>query len=107
MHKAMIGMCGAYCGVCEWREKTNCAGCQANKGTIFWGTCAVATCCVEKGLTHCGLCPDLPCEALQAAFDEPNHGDNGERLANLKAWARGEDTFIRIGEFKPKDTSSE
>lgn len=28
MDKKMIGMCGAYCGVCEWKEKTNCPGCQ-------------------------------------------------------------------------------
>ncbi|MFC2038347.1 hypothetical protein ACFLUG_01055, partial [Chloroflexota bacterium] len=61
-----------------------------------------ATCCSEKGLLHCGLCPDLPCGKLQAAFDEPNHGDNGERLANLKAWAQGSDIIIEIGSYKIK-----
>jgi len=36
MDKTMIGMCGAYCGICEWRPKTDCPGCQAAKGDMFW-----------------------------------------------------------------------
>ena len=89
MDKGMIAMCGAYCGDCDYRERTGCVGCQTVKGKMFWGTCDVATCCLEKGLLHCGLCPDVPCEVLQSYFDHPEHGDNGERLANLKAWASG------------------
>jgi hypothetical protein len=99
MDREQIGMCGAYCGACEWKEKTNCPGCRARKGEMFWGRCAVATCCLGQGFAHCGLCPDLPCEVVQKFFDDPEHGDSGERLANLKAWARGEDTFIAIGTF--------
>ena len=102
MEKEMIAMCGAYCGYCEYKEKTGCNGCQSLKGEMFWGTCLVATCCLEKEILHCGLCSDLPCQALQEAFDEPEHGDNGERLANLRAWAKGEDTVIEIGSFKTK-----
>ncbi len=45
---------------------------------------------------------DLSCEALQQAFDHPEHGDNGERLANLRAWAKGEDTYYEIGTFESK-----
>jgi hypothetical protein len=41
---------------------------------------------------------------LQETFDEPNHGDNGERLANLKAWAKGEDTIIEIGSFNTEQS---
>ena len=100
MDKEQIAMCGAYCGACDWKEKTNCPGCKANKGEMFWGRCAVATCCLEKELAHCGLCPELPCSTLQEFFDNPEHGDNGQRLANLKAWARGEDTFLKL---TPKD----
>ncbi len=33
---------------------------------------------------------------LQELFDNAEHGNNGERLANLKAWAKGEDTFIKL-----------
>ena len=104
MNKELIAMCGAYCGLCEYKERTGCNGCQHNKGEMFWGTCVVAVCCSEKGLLHCGLCPDLPCQALQHAFDVPEHGDDGERLANIKAWARGEDTIIAIGTFKRKQS---
>ena len=103
MDKKHIGMCGAYCGACEWKDKTNCPGCQGCKGEMFWGECAVAKCCLEKSIHHCGLCAELPCSVLQEFFDNPEHGDNGERLANLKAWTRGEDTFIKIGTFDSKD----
>ena len=104
MDREQIGMCGAYCGVCDWKAKTNCPGCQASKANVFWGECAVAKCCCERSFNHCGLCSELPCDILQQAFDNPEHGDNGERLANLKAWTEGADTFIEIGKFGPKDS---
>ena len=96
MDESMIAMCGAYCGVCEWREQTNCPGCQKSSGQMFWGECLVAKCSIEKGYRHCGLCSELPCEKLQSAFDNPEHGDNGERLINLKAWANGEETYLKL-----------
>lgn len=96
MDKEMIGMCGAYCGVCEWKEKANCPGCQKSKGEMFWGECQVATCAIEKEYTHCGSCSKLPCDNLQSAFDNPEHGDNGERLENLKNWENGNNTFIHL-----------
>lgn len=96
MDKEMIGMCGAYCGVCEWKDKTNCAGCQKSKGQMFWGECVVAKCAIEKEYTHCGSCSKLPCDNLQSGFDDPDHGDNGERLENLKNWENGNNTFIHL-----------
>jgi hypothetical protein len=104
MDQTMIARCGDYCGACAPREKLNCPGCQAAQGQMFWGTCQVARCTVAKGIAHCGLCADVPCDLLQAAFDMPEHGDNGERLANLRAWARGEDSYVVIGTF-PKRAS--
>ncbi len=104
MDKEQIGMCGAYCGACDWKEETNCPGCQSCKGEMFWGECAVAKCCLEKDITHCGLCSELPCSVLQEFFDHPEHGDNGERLANLNGWANGADTYIEIGEFGLRDS---
>ena len=53
MDSRMIASCGAYCGACDWREKTDCPGCQEAKGRMFWGKCAVATCALAKGLLHC------------------------------------------------------
>jgi hypothetical protein len=102
MDKTQIGMCGAYCGTCKWKAKTGCAGCQACGGKMFWGTCAVAACCLGKGISHCGHCKDLPCDLLEGFFNNGEHGDNGERLANLKAWAAGKDEFIELGTFPAK-----
>jgi hypothetical protein len=96
MDTQLIGMCGAYCGACEWKEKTNCPGCQAAAGKPFWGACGVAGCALEKGFKHCGSCPQVPCETLQSFFDNPEHGDNGERLENLKAWAGGQLVFKEL-----------
>lgn len=100
MDKTMMAMCGTYCGDCEWKEKMNCPGCQAVQSKVFWGECQVAKCSIEKGHTHCGQCKDVPCQSLQSAFEHPEHGDNGERLKNLKAWAAGEDTYLKIRPLK-------
>jgi hypothetical protein len=63
---------------------------------MFFGECSVAKCAMEKNLEHCGLCPDLVCEILQAVFDNPEHGDKGERLSNLKAWAEEKDSCTEV-----------
>ena len=102
----MIAMCGAYCGDCGWREKTNCKGCQASQGKMFWGECQVAKCAIGKGYTHCGLCNDVPCDTLKEYFNNPEHGDNGERLDNLKNWAKSEKSFIPLGTYKEKNSST-
>jgi hypothetical protein len=69
---------------------------------MFWGECIVAKCCNGKALLHCGLCPELSCAELQQAFDHPEHGDYGERLANLKNWTKGDNTVIKLRTF-PKE----
>ncbi len=100
MDTQLIGMCGAYCGACEWKTKTNCPGCQASRSKMFWGVCDVAKCTLEKGLQHCGTCSEVPCVTLQQYFDNPEHGDNGERLDNLKAWAQGQLVFKKLSKKK-------
>ena len=80
------GYCGLYCQECKHRESTGCQGCKASKGTLFWGTCEVATCYMSKEHAHCGQCQDFPCATLKEyAFSETS-GDNGERIKNLQAW---------------------
>jgi hypothetical protein len=96
MDQALIGMCGAYCGTCEWRAKTGCTGCLASGSKMFWGVCDVAKCAIAKGHPHCGLCPEVPCATLQGFFHDPEHGDSGERLANLRTWARGELSYREL-----------
>ena len=96
MDRSQMAFCGTYCGDCAWKEKTGCKGCQDAKGNMFWGECAVAKCAIEKKLAHCGACSELPCAKLQAVFDSPEHGDKGQRLANLRGWAKGDDTYIEV-----------
>lgn len=88
MDQAMRAYCGTDCESCEWRERTNCGGCKACGGDMFWGTCEAAKCAIEQGHTHCGGCDQLPCTKLKALYDDPEHGDNGERLQNLKDWMK-------------------
>jgi hypothetical protein len=100
MDKQFIGMCGTYCLSCDWKDKMNCKGCKDSNANPFWGNCAIANCCIEKNLSHCGQCSLLPCEKLQQAFNSKDHGDNGERLFNLKNWKHGKDIYLKVGTLK-------
>jgi hypothetical protein len=102
MDKQMIGKCGAYCGDCDWKEVMECPGCLGSDGKLFWGECSVAKCSIDKGINHCGHCKVLPCENLQMSFDNMEHGDNGERLQNLKNWAEGKETYITLTKLTSK-----
>lgn len=97
MDKSMIAYCGTYCGVCEWRDKTGCKGCKSNGGVMFWGECDKAKCCMEKGYAHCGECGELPCAKLQELFRDPEHGDQGVRLAHLRNWKSGIYIYEKLG----------
>jgi hypothetical protein len=103
LDKEMIGRCGTYCGVCEWKEKMNCPGCQICQGKPFWGECSVAKCSIENGHIHCGQCSNLPCKKLVTAYNTPGHEDNGERLINLKNWQSGKETYLKLRTLKPDD----
>ena len=51
-------------------EEVDCRGCTC-VGThgIYCDTmCRAKPCCREKGLAHCGLCSDFPCEKLDEIF---------------------------------------
>jgi hypothetical protein len=72
---ALATVCGLYCGGCEFLEK-ECAGCGRTSGKPFWTkqygveVCPLYGCCVEqKGLEHCGLCDDFPCETFASLRD--------------------------------------
>jgi len=78
--------CGIYCGECDYRESTGCPGCIEAGGRMFWGTCRVAACCIEKDLSHCGECELFPCDQLRAFANDPEQGDGGRRIRQLEAW---------------------
>ena len=83
--------------MCEWKDKLDSKGCYACCGEPFWEECAIAKCCIEKVWPHCGECLAVPCEQLQTAFDDPEHGDNGVRLCNLLKWKAGVDEYEELG----------
>ena len=77
------GKCGTDCTTCQFKEKFHCNGCAAQEGHIFWGECDIYRCATEKGLPHCGNCPELPCAELTSFIE---NGHNPHRMANLLLW---------------------
>ena len=96
MDRDLMGYCGTYCGTCDWKEKMNCKGCKHHASEVFWGTCKIAKCAIEKGLNHCGECEQMPCQDLVDAHNTEGHSDNGERMINLKKWAAGEISMLKV-----------
>lgn len=78
--------CGIDCGKCEGREQVKCNGCIKMDKPFWGGDCTVKSCCEEKGLPHCGVCPDFPCEMLAGMGKEEGH-DPKPRLDNCRRWA--------------------
>jgi hypothetical protein len=80
----IISRCGLICSDCDYREKFNCPTCHESNENPFWGECKVAKCSISRNLNNCSECEDFACELLtEFAFDK-EHGDNGERIENLK-----------------------
>ncbi len=79
-------VCGTFCGHCGFSESKSCAGCLAQNGHMFWGTCERYLCCVEKRqLEHCGWCEDFPCHWFDwnpEGVDEATFAGNRERNIN-------------------------
>ena len=68
-------VCGLYCGDCEHLGAL-CKGCGNEGGKPFWTAaigmeiCPLHDCCVNgKGLEHCGLCGEFPCEIFLTLRD--------------------------------------
>jgi hypothetical protein len=67
MERRAAGACGAYCGDCDAYADGECCGCGYGLGQTCHGECALFVCCVgQRGLEHCGLCVDLPCQVFLA-----------------------------------------
>ena len=81
--------CGIVCepAMCKEAWKVDCPGC-ALMDKPFWGECDVKVCCENKGLEHCGLCSDFPCDVLNKySYSGDEHADNGVRIEQCKKWA--------------------
>ena len=66
--------CGSYCGECNYYQN-GCAGCGYVKDKPFWGECRFYPCVREKGVEHCGLCAEFPCDYYLTTFD-PKEGQS-------------------------------
>jgi hypothetical protein len=95
--RLLLGSCGLYCGACfhyraslpegqhlldaareQGRDMQGftCSGCRSNVHYMspICAQCKIRACADARGLLHCGLCPELPCEMLTAfQFDGRLH----------------------------------
>ncbi|MDH5185626.1 MAG: DUF3795 domain-containing protein [candidate division WOR-3 bacterium] len=102
--KNLIGYCGLYCGACSFKaaydsndrrhimpmpskydrfkneELRFCPGCQSDK---MGKDCKIRNCAVNRGLAHCGLCADFPCEII-TGFNNDGIPHHNEAIKNLK-----------------------
>jgi hypothetical protein len=63
LRRRLAAVCGRNCELCDAYQECRCCGCGYQLGQTPRGECAIFRCCtVERGLAHCGLCPDLPCQ---------------------------------------------
>jgi hypothetical protein len=69
----MAAVCGRYCGACEAVASGACCGCGYQLGRSPHGQCLIFECCAsERGLEHCGLCLDFPCQVFVSHTRPPD-----------------------------------
>ena len=67
MRRKQAAACGCYCGDCRACQDGTCSGCGYQLGLTPRGECALFQCCVtQRGLEHCGLCVDFPCQVFMS-----------------------------------------
>lgn len=93
--------CGLHCSTCTFKEACGCGGCIETMGNPFHGQCRIAICCQDKGYTHCGQCPIMPCDKLiEYSYLDREHGDKplGERVGVCRRWAAedGQQAWNRV-----------
>lgn len=69
-----LSFCGLFCGGCKnYKENFNCMGCRNEKELV--NDCPSRSCCINKGLLHCGECSDFSCNILNDFYnnDVPHH----------------------------------
>jgi hypothetical protein len=65
LKRRAAAVCGRYCCGCDAYLGDACCGCGYQLGQTCQGECAIFQCCIiERGLEHCGLCLDFPCQVF-------------------------------------------
>ncbi len=80
----LLSRCGIDCEKCINRRECDCPGCTELEEGNWAGNCEIKKCCEQKFLPHCGKCPAFPCDMLRNTAFDPEEGDDGERLIDLK-----------------------
>jgi len=91
---AMVSVCGCDCASCAHYKSSQCAGCSAVEGRVWWtqyvstDICPIYRCVVaDKQLKHCGLCPEMPCSIWQELKD-PSYSDEQHQVSIQERYAR-------------------
>lgn len=102
----LLGACGLYCGACyhfrasfaggkhlleearlQGRSPAGytCQGCRSDALYIHEGCsqCEIRACTDARGIPHCGLCTECPCEQLRA-FHKDGHIHHLDIFAQLE-----------------------
>lgn len=65
LRRRLAAVCGRHCGACDAYQDGSCCGCAYQLGKTRRGECPIFECCiVARGLEHCGLCLDFPCQVF-------------------------------------------
>jgi hypothetical protein len=108
--RVLLGVCGLYCGACyHYRasypeskhlleeaarqgralEGFACQGCRSDALYVHPGCaqCEIRACAEDRGILHCGLCAEFPCDRLEAFRNDGrvHHLDAPANLEELKA----------------------
>lgn len=65
LRRRLAAVCGRFCGECDAFTNASCCGCGYQLGRTLRGECTIFQCAVvDRGLEHCGLCTDFPCQVF-------------------------------------------
>jgi len=92
-----LSPCGHACDICpsyKGESGRQCSGCLDSKGEPWWGKCRLFECASTKGVRHCGMCDEFPCDLQVGHFDPSN--PKGQRNAVMRTgvlayWAKHSD----------------
>ncbi len=115
--RLLRGVCGLYCGACYHYRASfpegkhlledashqqsdlngfTCKGCRSDLLYIHPGCkeCKIRTCAEDRGIMHCGVCPEFPCDQI-AAFQSDGHIHHRDVIMHLEELkAKGPDRWL-------------
>lgn len=99
MGSTEAAFCGDYCGKCP-KYLDDCRGCISTDHS----NCYFVKCCLKKGIEHCGLCMDFPCEKLREFVpDDRSECPRGYHIENLRIRKTvGTEKWLKLQKIKWK-----